>query len=263
MDYIKNLQDMGLKKQEADTYLACLRLGVAKISDLAREVEIPRTSIYVYAKNLLEKGFLKKSKKGKVEYFTPVDPRDIFENTKEKIDSFGAILPQLEKILDFAGKKPKIEFYDTKRGLLELYEKTLRLSFKHIPYLIESGEATKSGVEKVGLEYMNKWQKKFLEKGVVTQGMITKDTIPVIQSMPEKTKEIMRKRSATVRVIDEKLFPFSINLYLFYPNNAFIVVPQQNFVLMVEDKNIYNSLLTLYKLLYEQAQPIDIKAILQ
>ena len=261
MSYIKKLQDIGLEKHEAEVYLACLKLGFAKVSELSREVDIPRTSIYVYIKNLIEKGYLKKTKKGNIEYFIPIDPKDILSNTKEKIESFAKVVPQLEKFMDFVGKKPKVEYFDTKQGLLNLYEKMTEINYKQPPYLIESAEAVKNGFEKMDWDFIYKLEKKFLDRKIVTQGLITKKTIPILKSMPENIKAIMRQRPATVRVIDDKEFPFSINLYLIYPDNVFIIVPQQNFVLTIEDKNIYSSLVSMYKTFFEKAEPFDIKSI--
>lgn len=258
MDYIKKLQNIGFKKEEAEVYLACLKLGMAKPADLAKEIDIPRTSIYIYAKNLLEKGYLKKSKKDGSEYFIAVEPNYILGDIKEKMESFSGIVSGLEKLMDFSGKKPKSEYFDTKQGMVNLYESMLKINYKHIPYMIESGEAMKQNIEKLGWDFWLEWEKKFLEKKIMTQGIITKSAIPVIQSAPEKIKEILRQRPSTVRVIDEEEFPFSVNLYLLYPNLIYIVVPQQNFTLMLESENIYSSLATMYHALYEKAEKLDI-----
>lgn len=261
MSYIIKLQSIGFKKEEAEIYLACLKLGTVKVSDLTKEVDIPRTSIYVYLKNLIEKGYVKKTKKAGIEYFSAIDPKFIFEDSKEKLEGFANILPQLEKLLDFPGNKPKIEYSDTAQGLLRLYEEMTKMDYKNPPYLIESGEAIKRNLEIMGDDFNYKWQKKFLDKGVVTQGIITRDAIPIIQNLPERIKKTAQQRPATVRVIDNAEFPFSINLYLIYPNKSFIIVPQQNFVLTIENELIYNSLAALYKTIYDKAERIDIKAL--
>lgn len=261
MDYIKKLQNIGFKKEEAEVYLACLKLGMAKPADLAKEIDIPRTSIYIYAKNLLKKGYLKKTKKDGREYFIAVEPDYILSDIKEKMESFSGIVSGLEKLMDFSGKKPKSEYFDTKQGMVNLYESMLKIDYKHIPYMIESGEAMKQDIEKLGWDFWLKWEKKFLEKKIMTQGIITKSAITVIQSAPEKIKEILRQRQSTVRVIDEEEFPFSVNLYLLYPNLIYIVVPQQNFTLMLESENIYSSLATMYRALFERAEKLEIWAI--
>jgi len=262
MDYIKKLQDIGFKKEEAEVYLACLKLGMAKPAELAKEIDIPRTSIYIYAKSLLEKGYLKKTKKSGSEYFIAVEPDYILGDIKEKMENFSGIVSGLEKLMDFSGKKPKSEYFDTKQGMVNLYQSMLKIDYKHIPYMIESGEAMAQVIEKFGWDFWYKWEKKFLEKKIVTQGIITKSALIVIRSASEKIKNILRQRPATVRVIDEKEFPFSINLYLLYPNLIYIVVPQQNFTLMLESDNIYDSLATMYRALYEKAEKIDFREII-
>lgn len=262
MDYIKKLQSIGFKKQEAEVYLACLKLGMAKTSELAKEISIPRTSIYIYAKNLFEKGYLKKTKKAGIEYFIPVEPDYILGDIKDKLENFSSIVPDLGKMMDFPGKKPKSEYFNTKQGMFNLYESMLKINYKHIPYIIESGEAIRQNIEKMGWDFWYKWEKKFLEKKIVTQGIITKSAVAIIQSAPEKVKNILRQRTSTVKLIDEEEFPFSINLYLLYPNCIFILIPQQNFTLMLESENIYGSLCTLYHALFEKADKINIQEII-
>lgn len=261
MNYTEYLKNLGLKKQEAEIYLACLRLGVSKVSELVEEVDVPRTSIYVYANDLTERGYLKKSKKEGKEYFSAVSPSLIQKEWQDKIDSFASAVPKLEKLLDFPSKKSSVEYFDTRKGIMKLYEMMLDIDYKHVPYLIEGGEAVENILQKLGDDFHHRWQKRILAKGVVTQGIITKSMLEVIKSLPEKTRETASKRPATVRVIDDKIFPFSINIYLIHPEIIFILVPQDNFVITIKNKNIYKSLVTLYHLLYAQGKLISVSEI--
>jgi len=262
MNYTEYLKNLGLKKQEAEIYLACLKLGMSKVSELAEEVDVPRTSIYVYAKDLTERGYLKKTKKSGTEYFSATNPSVIQKEWQEKIDNFAGVVPNLEKLLDFPTKKSSVEYFDTRNGIMKLYETMLDLDYsKHIPYLIEGGEAVESVLEKLGSDFHHRWQKSILAKGVVTQGIITKGMLSVIEKLPEKTKTVAAQRPATVRVIDDKVFPFPINLYLINPGYIFILVPQENFVITINNKNIYKALVTLYHLLYAQGVQISVKDI--
>lgn len=261
MNYIKELQNLDFKAEEAEIYLACLGLNFAKVSEIANEVDIPRTSIYVHLKNLIKKGYVKKTTKHNVEYFIVLEPQEIKDILEKKVKDFSEIVPQLEKFLDFKTNKPKVEYYDTVNGLIKIFEIMLETEHKQIPYLIESAEATRSNFEKFGLDLTYKFQKQLLEKNVITQGIITKNTLKIIESIPENIKKIMRQRPATVKIIDDELFPFSINLYLVYPDKSFIIVPQENFVISIQNKNIYKSLVSFYQLLYTQAEFIDIKEI--
>lgn len=262
MNFIKGLQDMGLSKKEAGVYLACLKLGTAKASDIAKQADAPRTSVYNQIKELVNKGYIKKTKINGVEYYTSIEPVNILNDAQEKIKIFSEILPRLEKISDLAGEKPKLEFFDTKQGLVKLYDEMMAgTNSKQIIYAIESGEAIKSLVEKVGWDLMLKWQEKSLTKGMIVQEVITTDLISFIRSAPENIKEIMKQRPITDKVIDEKLFPFPINLYLIYSSKVFVVVPQQNFVLILENIYIYQALVTLFKNLFEKSERFEIKDI--
>lgn len=262
MNYTEYLKNLGLKKQEAEIYLACLKLGLSKVSELAEEVNVPRTSIYVYAKDLTERGYLRKTKKDGTEFFSAISPSFIQKEWQDKVDSFASVVPNLEKLLDFPAKKSSVEYFDTRNGIMKLYEAMLDMDYsKHIPYLIEGGEAVESVLEKLGSDFHHRWQKRILAKGVITQGIITKSMLEVMKNIPEKTKEIALQRPATIRVIDDKVFPFSVNLYLINPGYIFILVPQENFVITINNKNIYKSLVTLYHLLYAQGVQITVKDI--
>ena len=261
MSFIKNLQDIGLSKKEAEIYLACFKLGKAKASDIAKMTDLPRTSVYNQIRDLVNKGYVKKTKVKSVEFFVPIEPKEILNDVQEKVENFSNVLPKMEKLADFTGAKPKLEFFDTKEGLIKLYELMLGVNHGEVVYAIESGEAIRSLAEKVGWELMLKWQKKSLDKGIIVQEVITQDIISFIQTAPENIKVILRQRPITDRVVDEKLFPFPINLYLIGPDNVFVAVPQQNFALILENIYIYKSFVTLFKNLFERAERFDVKDI--
>lgn len=261
MGHVKRLQAIGFKEEEAEIYLACLRLGMAKVSDLAKELDIPRTSIYVYVENLLAKGYLKKSRKQSVEHFVAIDPSLLLDDIQEKAQELAEIVPQLEKLTDLAEKKPKVEYFDTVQGMFKLYESFQKMDYRHVVYGIESGAVAKSNIEIMGEEYWTKWQKGFLRKGVVTQGIITRDMIPQMQAAPAELKRVAFQRPSTTRVIDEQEFPFGVSMYLIYPDKVFVAISQEKFMLKIENKALYGSLVTLYQLLYEKGEPFDPKSL--
>jgi sugar-specific transcriptional regulator TrmB len=256
MNYIKKLENIGFSKNEAKVYLACLKLGQVKVSLLANNLDIPRTSIYIYIKKLLEKGYLKKSRRKGIEYFSPVEPSYLFKDVKEKVDNFFSVLPDLENLLDFSSQKPKVEYFDTRAGLIKVYQSLLYKNYKKPPFFIESGQALKylNAKKDMDEKFHYNWQKKFLARGVSTQGIITEKTISLLKKMSSQTKKIYIKRPIIAKVINEEELPFSIILYLFYPDNVFIITPKNDFALMIQDENIYSSFFTLVKLLSTKAR---------
>ncbi len=67
------LRGLGLSTYEADVYEALLRLGQAKVQDLARATSVPRPQIYVALGALREKGMCREMR-GKVTAYAAVAP---------------------------------------------------------------------------------------------------------------------------------------------------------------------------------------------
>ena len=259
MNYLRLLKNLGLKEEEAEIYLALLKLGLVKVSELVSEVNLPRTSIYMHLKNLVVKGYAKKSRKNRIEYFSPIEPKVILQEEEQKIKDFSAAVPLLETLSDFPKQKAKVEYFETVQGITRLYEAMLDYDYKHIPFLIESAITTKANFTKIDESFWVNWESKFLQKKVVTQGIITNDTIPIIVGLPDDIKKAALERPATVRVIDQREFPLAINLYLLYPDLVFIIISQEDLVIRISNKNLYSSLVSFYKALYEQGRPLNLK----
>lgn len=261
MSYINKLQNLGLSKEEAEVYLAFLKVGVAKISDITKIVEIPRTSIYVHAKSLVNKGFLKKTKKEGIEYFLPVEPSDILKEENEKVRDFAEIVPELENLSDFMKKESSVEYLDTKDGIKKLLRELAGYRGKEPIYFIEIPEAAKTYNEIVGSDFVEKFQKILFDKNIIARGVSPRSVIDLIKSVPGKAREIYLKRPVTTRVIDDDKFPFHVNLYLLYPDIVFISAPQDILVVKIKNKFIYESFIFLYKSVEALAKPIDLSGI--
>jgi sugar-specific transcriptional regulator TrmB len=84
------LRSLGLSAYEADVYEALVRLGRAKVQDIARVVDVPRPQIYVALGRLLDKN-LCGEERGKVSHYTPVAPDEAFAATlKEQTEQLAA-----------------------------------------------------------------------------------------------------------------------------------------------------------------------------
>jgi len=124
------LTKIGLKNKEIAIYLALLSFGKATVSDLARKININRTTIYSPLSVLIKKGFVYKILSKKTIYYSPENPTkiiSILEAEKRKISSqqknIEKIIPELKNIYKSSFKKPQISTYEGKNGILEAYKK--------------------------------------------------------------------------------------------------------------------------------------------
>lgn len=263
MNYSNKLKKIGFSEAEAAVYLACLELGGAKASEISKKTNLPRTSIYTVSKALLEKGYLQKSKRGKIDKFIARDPKIILEETQENLDSFAEIVPVLGNVMSFASKCPQVEFSETKEGILNIYRQIIKADKKYPICLIESGRAVEKIYEIAGWDFVYDWQKKFLEKDIAVKGISMNDVIPILNKIPEKIKRLLAQRTRSVRILAKEDFPFAVNLYLVYPDLVYIVVADSLFVLNIKNKEIYVSLKSMFEGLYGRTKSVDAKEIFE
>lgn len=261
---LKNVfQSIGMLPEEAEILAILYSSSNAKVSEITRKTSIPRTSIYIYLKNLEKRGYIVKSKKGKIASFVPKNPELILENLDTTTTQFATALPLLLNSMERHEKHPKITFYESQTGIENIYKDMVRSSkSKEIVYVIESAETIRENLERLSDHFMLRWQKQMVEKNILTQGIVTGDAKKIFAGLDYRLRNVLRNRAATVRLQSSQDFGFSMNLYLVGGEKVYFFVPQKKFVMKIESVEIYQSLLTLYKVFYETATPIQLTELL-
>ena len=115
----KILEDIGLTEGETKVYLALLRMGATKTGPLAKEAQVSSSKVYKILDRLIKKGLAGHVTKGKIKYFTAMEPKRVLEyieerekTLQEKKDLIKKIIPQLELEQKLAGKKTEAAIYD-------------------------------------------------------------------------------------------------------------------------------------------------------
>lgn len=133
MSQIMQLKQFGLNDNEAKTYLALLKMGQSSISKLGLEILIPRTTLYYSIKGLKEKGFIFERIKGKKRYFSPRQPNFLTKKALDQLgraqvvnENVGDLIISLKKITNDLPSYVKVEHYEGKQGVWEVFEKILR-----------------------------------------------------------------------------------------------------------------------------------------
>jgi sugar-specific transcriptional regulator TrmB len=97
------LENLGLSKNEAKTYLTLLRLGNANSAELARESGIHRINVYDVLNSLISKGLVSYITEGGTRVFKPESPMKLKETEDAKMLSLDKELPGL--LEQFSSKK--------------------------------------------------------------------------------------------------------------------------------------------------------------
>jgi len=121
----KILEELGLTAKEAKIYLTVLEAGEITLSQIAREVKMPRTSCYGLMETLAEKGFITFMVRQKKKYYVAENPERLLKHLEEKESLLKESLPRFKALYNVSGAKPKIRFYEGSSGIRQILQEII------------------------------------------------------------------------------------------------------------------------------------------
>lgn len=240
------LKKLDLTEKEIKIYLATLRTGLARVTSIAQKADFSRSTAYNILHSLKKKGFVKMVNKADIQYFSPLEPRNIIDllkrketEVKEKITTVEKYLPQLEAIANPNFNIPAVSFYEGIEGIKQIYENILK-SKNETTYAALS-------LDNIAIEIKNWLIKVFtprkIKKGIKSEIILSaKNVVPYIKL----DKAHLRKTS----VLPYKNYPFEVEIDIFDDDKtAFISYDESElFGVIIESPKIARSMKTLFKL---------------
>ncbi len=146
MDYAK-LEEIGLTKWEARTYLGLLKLGSTTTGPLVKECSVPQSKIYGVLESLNKKGLVAWIIKGKIKYFQASAPEKIISIIKDREREISSLMPELKNLELSSKNKQSVEIFEGMKAITSL--------------LVELIDKSKKGDEWLGC---SAFEDDFLEK---------------------------------------------------------------------------------------------------
>ncbi len=226
MELINSLEKIGLTEKQAKVYLACLELGGARISDIAKKSKIKRTTCYHLIKELMEMGVVSLAKQKKAGFFLAEDPKILEQNTKLKLQTIQEILPQLDAVYNVLPQKPKILFYEGIEGIKTVWEEILKTAKEGDVILACTGE--KPALEYLPKSFLQDYVQRRLVKKVRIK-FITPSESFAKEYQPSSTKELRE-----IKTVLKKGWDFTADMQI-CGNKITIVSPKENFISIIID----------------------------
>ncbi len=158
------LKKFGLSDKEAKVYLAVLELGQAPAAEIAVFSGVNRATAYAVLEELMHRGLVSSFEKGKKTHFAAEPPErlsNLFEieerKIKEKFSDLKNILPNLNKLYESKGERPKVRLFEGSAGINSLREDILKTKTKFLYQILPFDVINKSSSEK---KFQNKKIKK-------------------------------------------------------------------------------------------------------
>ena len=119
--HLQSLEQIGLSKSEAKSYLALIELKESSTGMICEKSEIPSSKIYVILNTLIQKGFVSYRMQNNVKVFMPSSPeiiKDVFKEKQQNIINEGVELEKLiESLKSKQGEKESFSKYRYFEGM--------------------------------------------------------------------------------------------------------------------------------------------------
>ncbi len=240
---LKNyLRELGFNKNEASVYLSLAKLGEAKASQIAKTVELPRTTVIGILNKLAEENYITTHiYRGVMSYWieSPQVLLDVLANKMLVAEKLKEVLPQVYRS---DRRFPLSRSFDTKKGIKNFIEKVLGgLEKGTTIYTIDTpNEGNYSKIFSDDLSNIVFALKK--KKGIITKTLVPNGSFVGISRHKVSSQAIIiRELPATVKftgslwLINDMLINFSGN---------------PPFLVMIKQESIVSGLKGLYDFLW-------------
>ena len=163
---ISTFKDLGFSLNETNIYFAVLELGETTVSDIAKHIDMPRTScaeiLHVLERKHLISFFVMKKKR----YFVAEDPKRLIDFFKQRTATLEEVLPQLQAMHKKKAQKPGVRLYEGKEGLKTILAEVIaeQRNFDVIASVADSDKLLGEDIS----EYIEQRQKHHLRVRLIT-----------------------------------------------------------------------------------------------
>ena len=244
-DTFDALGKLGLKRDEAKVYLACLRnKGGLFTHEITTMSGVKRSTVDLIIDRLLAKGFLSRFREGQRHKFVAESPEKLLFDFERGLEDFRTFIPALMR-LGTNAEETRVTFHEGAKGIKAIYDDVI-LTMKALPekervvYCVSSGK----DVERV----QPRFQKQFIDKRI--QNRIFVHMIAV-RAAPEQTWPSSAKDQRVTKMFDGVKYPFTIEFNI-YADKIFIISAYRPVGgVIIQNKAIARSLLSFFNLTWD------------
>ena len=236
------LQDYGLSKTEAQSYLAVLELGAAPVSTIARRSGENRVTVYSALKNLVKKGVAIETLRQNTAYYTVIWPEKLIKKMEERYQTIKDALPQFLAIANKYDTTPQVKFFEWLEWLKQLYDDILSSEKNMIHAFLWVGTVSHKLLAYLNLHFLPQRSK----LGIHAKVLLCNE---------EKKKEYSgfsssKKFLTEYRVVDSDMAKFHNEINIYGTNKVSLVMFSENEMsgLIIQSEKLHETLKSIFDL---------------
>ena len=249
MEIISILNKIGLNKKEADIYLAVLEHGPETITNIAKLSGYKRTTLYNIIEDLVQRGFLLASVRNQHNYYDAENPKKILTNLKSRQKDLEQILPDLESLRNTKYQAPQVVVYESVDAIKQVYDDVYDFVNNKDEILWVTSIAD---LNKYLPDVLETWMTMLREKG---QKNYKVRELLFDDEAGRKYLKLLRQNKIKhpVRLLPAD-FPIYNDMTLYGDKAILASFHKRSFVTVIKDKEVVQTLKTLYELAWLNAK---------
>lgn len=243
-DMKKILENLGFTQKETEVYLALIEFGNQPASQIAKKTGHPKSTVLFLFDNLLKKGYIRKSNKGRIQYFY-ADPKDLKKAKERQLEeekkTLNKAIPLLEEFKSPFSSEPKVTFYEGVDGCKKAYSMLLESKTE----VLEFG-AHGDLVEKFGEDFMNDFIEKRIKNKIHIKAISKKDEIH------KKLSKFDKKHLREIQFYPSNKGTLYSSIAIFEDKVLLLNLYHDAFAILIENKEVAETLKTIHRLLFRK-----------
>jgi sugar-specific transcriptional regulator TrmB len=239
---IKNsLKELGFTSKEVKVYVALTQLGEATATQVAKKIELPRTTVIGILNKLKDGNYLTTNKYRGTTYYWIESPKTLVSVLEQKLDIAGNLSHLLTDLYRAESHFPYAHIYDTKAGIRKFIEKTLaNTERKSVIYTIDTPEeGNYAKIYSDNIQHIIFAQKQ--KREIITHTLIPYKTFKLIEKHKLERQEIKIREMPKGIDFKSSLWIIKNMLVHFSGKPPFVTAIRHN-VIVSSIKSIYNFL---------------------
>jgi len=224
MDF-KQIEQLGLTKNEALVYIDLLELGSSSSGEIIRKSGLHGSKVYAALDRLKRKGLANYVIKSGKKSFIATDPRRLLELEQERETLVKQIVPELERLHRKPRYRVNIEIYEDWEGLKNIVQTTL--GCRHFDVLASEDEIFPG--------FSDKFSKQIAKKKISVRVLANKN---------------IKEKIGILKILPNSFIsPFSI--LVLEKKVAIIVYAERPYAILIESESVYKKYKAYFEILWK------------
>jgi sugar-specific transcriptional regulator TrmB len=234
---IKELENIGLSKKEAQVYMVCLKKGASSAFKIAQMTAIPTTTVYNIVKRLVNKGLVSVVPRRSKKYYEVNNPAVLKSIKEQELDTAQKLIPALSDLYMGNVNESQVKHYTELEGIKGLLDEMID----------EAKELLVLGSVEEELKYFQKYFPRYIELRVqkrIPARHIVEDSETAQRLMTEDSKEL---RNIKIMKTTEKIPSI---MYLWTDRVVVISFGEKVRITSIRDAYIYQMMKRNFEILW-------------